>query len=37
MQSLFDGTVSTLAEDVIADMTGIVALGPDGPVVTVYP
>lgn len=37
VQSLFDGAVSTLAEDVVADMTGIVVLGPDGPVVTVYP
>ncbi|HET8958050.1 MAG TPA: hypothetical protein VFM95_06305, partial [Microcella sp.] len=37
VQSLFDGTVSRLTEDVVADVSGIVVLGPDGPVVTVYP
>lgn len=37
VQSLFDGSITRLVDDVPADMLGVVALGPDGPVVTVYP
>lgn len=37
VQSLFDGTVSTLVDEVPAELTGIVVLGPDGPLITVYP
>lgn len=37
VQSLFDGTVSNLAEEVLASISGVVVLGPDGPVITVFP
>lgn len=37
VQSLFDGTITRLVDEVTADMIGIVVLRPDGPVVTVYP
>jgi hypothetical protein len=37
VQSLFDGSVTELTDDISVDLSGIVGIGPDGPVVTVYP
>lgn len=37
VQSLFDGSVTRLVDAVPAELMGIVVLGPDGPIVTVYP
>jgi len=37
VQSLFDGSITRLVDEVPAEMLGIVVLGPDGPAVTIYP
>lgn len=37
VQSLFDGSVTLFVDDVAAEIVGVVIVGADGPVVTVYP